>query len=418
MKKSLVPLLLLFFLISCGNDDEELTPVEEPTSEICMAPTAIQTSAIEINSTTLSWSNSNATATYSIEYGLKGFTQGSGTTVTSNETSTTIAGLDADTEYDVYVKAICGANDESDAASVLSFKTAPPRVIAEFLPNLSDLNLFSGDLNSLTPSQYAFEYNLITPLFSDYSSKQRIVALPEGTKITPNGEGMPDFPENTLIAKTFFYNIDDRDTSLGKTIIETRILLKKNGLWETGDYIWNDDQTEAVLDNSGSEVPITYIDSEGDTQNVNYKIPSGFDCAECHVIADVAAPLGPKLRNLNANNQLQDLIANGYLEMIDVSSITPLPKWDDATFSIEERARAYMDVNCASCHIDGGSCENNSILRLPYELDFSTTKILDRIVEIDERMQFYVPDFSMPQIGTTMIHIEGYELVREYLDSL
>src|SRR5690606_19599625 len=97
---------------------------------------------------------------------------------------------------------------------------------------------------NLQPTIYAFEYKLNTSLFTDYAHKQRLIALPAGTTMTFDGDGLPMFPDNTVIAKTFFYNIDDRDQSLGKIIIETRILIKINGVWETGDYRWNEDQTD------------------------------------------------------------------------------------------------------------------------------------------------------------------------------
>ena len=82
-----------------------------------------------------------------------------------------------------------------------------PLVVAEFRPNLSELNLFLGDLSDLNISSRAFEYNLNTPLFSDYAHKQRLIALPQNTTMQYNGDGLPVFPDNTVIAKTFYYNI-------------------------------------------------------------------------------------------------------------------------------------------------------------------------------------------------------------------
>jgi len=416
MKKLLLILILFALYISCSKDDSVDTM--EPAQ--CNIPTALQANTITSESADISWTDSNTGANYNIEYGVTGFSVGSGITVTSTQNSISITGLAPNTTYQAYVKAVCSASNVSANASALSFTTAAPSVVPQFLPNLSDLNIFSGNLGDLTPSDVVFQYELITPLFSDYSKKQRLVALPNGTKMTANAGDMPDFPENTLIAKTFYYNIDDRDESLGKTIIETRILIKQNGVWEMGDYKWNAAQTDAVLDNTSSNVPISYIDIDGDTQNINYRIPSGMDCIQCHSISSTKTPLGPKLRNLNANNQIQDLIANNYLESTDVSSITPLPKWDDdsGTYTQEERARAYMDVNCATCHRDGGSCEFESTLRLPYELDLGLTQIVERRIDIDNRMQSYVPNFSMPQIGTSVVHTEGYNVVRAYLNSL
>ena len=84
--------------------------------------------------------------------------------------------------------------------SVRSFTTLPEPVIPEFRQNLSEMNLFAGDLDKLQPSIYAFEYKLNTALFTDYAHKQRLIALPQGSTMTFNGNGFPNFPDNTVIA--------------------------------------------------------------------------------------------------------------------------------------------------------------------------------------------------------------------------
>lgn len=417
MKKLPIYFLFTFILFTCSDE----TTDDSPMVAVCETPTNIHTTILGITEASVSWNDSNANATYSIEYGISGFAQGSGTSINSDLTNIMLTGLDPITTYQVYIKSICSVNNESMTTPAFSFTTLPPRIIPEFLPNLSDLNIFTGDLNTLTPSVYAFEYNLNTPLFTDYAKKQRLVALPEGEKmsvVSGNEDDLPNFPDNTVTAKTFYYNLDDNNASLGKTIIETRVLIKINGQWEAGNYVWNAEQTDAVLDNTTSQVAITYVDSDGDTQNVDYKIPSAQDCITCHQNAGNMIPIGPKLRNLNNNNQLEDLIANNHLENSDLTAITVLPKWNDNSFSLENRARAYMDVNCATCHTAGGYCEFQSTLSLSFETPFANTNIYERRVDIDDRMQSYQPDFSMPYIGTTFIHSEGYNLVRTYLDSL
>lgn len=60
----------------------------------------------------------------------------------------------------------------------------------------------------------------------------------------------------------------------------------------------------------------------------------------------------------------------------DVSNIRALQKWDDATnHSLQDQARVYMDVNCAHCHTDGGTCEDQSPLRLDYETTLNDSSI-------------------------------------------
>ncbi len=314
-----------------------------------------------------------------------------------------------------------GCNSDDDTYTAIEV----PNVIAEFKPNLSELNLFTGNLSDLNPSSKTFEYKLHSALFSDYAHKQRLIALPNGTSLTYNGDGLPIFPDNTVIAKTFYYHNNETDLSQGKTIIETRLLIKLDGNWEAGNYKWNEDQSEAVLDYDGSIVPITWIDQTGAQTSINYQIPSNSQCFTCHQNNDIINPIGPKLRTLNfelnGENQLQTLINNNFLQGLDNPSlVNQLPKWDDSiNYSLEERARAYFDINCAHCHTDGGICDSPSILRLSFETNLEDSNIIARKNSIINRMasDFQV-GITMPWIGTTIHHDEGINLILSYLDTL
>ncbi|WP_299526358.1 hypothetical protein [Winogradskyella sp.] len=314
---------------------------------------------------------------------------------------------------------LCSCNSDDDSTT----PAEDPLVVAEFRTNLSELNLFSGDLSDLNISSRAFEYELNTSLFTDYAHKQRLIALPESTSMQYNDDGLPIFPDNTVIAKTFYYNADERDLSLGRIIIETRILIKINGDWETGDYKWNDEQTDAVLDLNGSTVPISWIDSEGVTNSINYKIPSNTDCFTCHNTFDNMTPIGPKIRNLNFEinglNQLDAFINDGNITGISSSSeASSVVNWLDTSASLEDRARSYFDINCAHCHIPGGFCDDQSTLDLAFETSLEDSRIFERRNSISNRISVYNEGFSMPFIGTTIIHNEGVDLIQAYLDSL
>lgn len=411
--KNLLPFILsVFIVVSCKKDDDVTVP-------ICSEPTNIQATSITQNTAVLTWDDANASATFVIEYGLSGFSIGTGTIVNINTNNISLSGLDANTSYDVYLQSVCSVSNLSMQSQVFSFNTLPPLVNPQFLANLSDLNIFSGDLADLIPSIYTFEYDLVTPLFTDYAHKQRLIALPPDTSMHFIDNGFPEFPNGTLIAKTFYYNEDDRDESLGRTIIETRVLIKTNNEWELGNYTWNVAQTEAVLTTESALVPISFIDEDGETKNIDYVIPSASDCFTCHSNAGNETPIGPKLRTMNMNDQLQNLIDMQYLTGIsDVSSIEQLPDWENTSYSREERSRAYFDVNCAHCHSDGGFCETQSSLRLLWETPFDDTNIYTQRFSIINRMQTYQQGFSMPYIGTTFIHAEGFELIQSYLNGL
>ena len=56
-----------------------------------------------------------------------------------------------------------------------------------------------------------------------------------------------DFPEGTLIAKTFAYARDLTDPSQGEQLLETRIEVLQEGEWYGYSYRWNEEQNDAVL---------------------------------------------------------------------------------------------------------------------------------------------------------------------------
>ena len=417
MKKfALYSSLLFLVLSSCQNDDDNFIA-------LCETPSNLVANDVNHNSALLSWDYLDNNATFIVEYGLNGFQNGTGTTTNISDNQLQLTDLTANTNYQVFIKAICDTNNESDWSQAISFTTLPEPVVAAFRPNLSELNLFQGTLSDLNPSVYAFEYQLKTQLFTDYAFKQRLIALPTGESMTYDGEGLPIFPENTLIAKTFYYYNDERNPSAGKHIIETRILLKINGEWQTGDYKWNDDATEASLDPNGSEVPVSWVDQQGNENNITYKIPSNTDCFTCHNRYDIATPIGPKIRTLNfevnGENQIQHFIDIGYLTGLNSpDGLASIVNWEDTNASLEDRARSYFDVNCAHCHIPGGMCDVESNLNLDFATSFNDSKIFENRFNIRARMGFYIPGFSMPYIGTVSIHSEGVALIFEYLDTL
>ena len=91
----------------------------------CPKPTGLAVTNSTTTSLTLSWVENGTATNWVVEYGLAGFTQGTGTTVQVQGTpSTTITGLSASTMYDFYVKTDCGGGDESPWSQVGTGNTA------------------------------------------------------------------------------------------------------------------------------------------------------------------------------------------------------------------------------------------------------------------------------------------------------
>mgnify|MGYP000290257786 CR=1 FL=1 len=116
----------------------------------------------------------------------------------------------------------------------------------KFPKKLSEFSFFK-DSHAQIPSDRLVPYELISSLFSDYSYKQRWVYIPESKKASFRKDEVFDFPVGSALIKTFYYPIDERNLSLGKKLMETRLLLRKQNGWEAVSYAWNEDQDEAII---------------------------------------------------------------------------------------------------------------------------------------------------------------------------
>jgi len=90
----------------------------------CIPPGALTVSNITNTSVDLSWIEVGTATTWNIEYGVSGFTPGSGTMLTNvTNNPYTISGLTAETDYDYYVQSVCGPADTSSWAGPSLFST-------------------------------------------------------------------------------------------------------------------------------------------------------------------------------------------------------------------------------------------------------------------------------------------------------
>lgn len=317
---------------------------------------------------------------------------------------------------------------------------------------LSEYNFFKGNLKDLLPAEKVLPYDLITPLFSDYAEKARFVWMPGGTKATYNDTTVFDFPDGSVLIKNFYYPNDSRNEENGRKIIETRLLVKRKDGWDALPYIWNDEQTEAFLEIAGGTKHISWIDKDGNKLNSDYSIPNKNQCKSCHVFQGKFQPIGPKACNLNSGfsylegkkNQLVKWKEAGILDNFSTPENSPkLPKWnDEKSGTLEERALAYLDINCAHCHSPQGPAATSGLLlnflppksrvgasfgiyKSPVAAGKGTGGLLYDIVPgkpgesiLYYRMISLDPGVMMPELGRKLVHKEGVELVREWISTL
>ena len=135
-------------------------------------------------------------------------------------------------------------------------------ILADSFPEkLSEYEFFL-DTKAQIPNDKVIPYELISSLFSDYSLKQRWVYVPSGLKAQYVRDEVFNFPVGSALIKTFYYPVDERDLSLGKKLLETRVLLRKSNGWRAVSYAWNSDQSDAFKKVAGKTIPVDWIDSE------------------------------------------------------------------------------------------------------------------------------------------------------------
>ena len=336
--------------------------------------------------------------------------------------------------------ALCGA--EGTGVNVAAF--------AADCPNLSDYRLFADATNPLTdPNGNGVRYDLNTPLFSDYAKKYRFVFVPEGSAAAYRNQDVFDFPVGTVIAKTFSFQADLRIADSAQDLIETRLLVRRKDGWAALPYTWNANKSDAVLIVTGGTQTVNWVDIQGVAQSTDYSIPNSNNCANCHG-EDELLPIGPKARSLNKeyaydsglDNQLTHWTEAGILAGVpkDLSTITTIPLWDDTSASLDDRARGYLDINCAHCHNAKNGAGNTSGLFLEFYLPFGLEVGKCKppvaagvgsggrkygIVPGDKdssifhfRMNSVVPEIMMPELSRSVIDIEGVKLIGDWIDAM
>lgn len=93
---------------------------------LCPAPQNAIATNITQNSAQLTWTTSGGGGTFTVEYGLSGFAVGTGTVITGVASGTVISGLVSTTNYQYYVKQVCGANGTSSNVGPVNFSTGGP----------------------------------------------------------------------------------------------------------------------------------------------------------------------------------------------------------------------------------------------------------------------------------------------------
>lgn len=327
---------------------------------------------------------------------------------------------------------------------------------------LSDWQLFSLDASEFAPSESSVVFRPNNPLFTDYAHKLRTLWIPAGLQAEIVDDEI-DYPIGTVLSKTFYYPRSSNTTltkvadnglqkiSLSENqLIETRLLVRKTGGWDAFPYVWNEEQSEAFLRVAGASRQVSLIEPNStETTDFTYFVPNENQCAACHITVHPDGdmhPLGAILSQLNVGasapqvdiaSPLEQMMAHGWIS--DPQSFPRSESWQDPAASLEVAALAYLNMQCGHCHNPLGAADTSGLI-----LDNSQTLAINRGVckppvaagggagnlryaivpgQPEEsillyRMRSDKPDEMMPELGRSLIHNEGVDLISRWITAM
>ncbi len=332
--------------------------------------------------------------------------------------------------------AACGAGETGPNARII--------LADDPAPKLSDYGFFA-DAAAREPVAGVTPYDLVNPLFSDHAAKHRLVYVPEGEAAVYDAQDVFDFPVGSVLLKTFAFAPDMREPAKDERYIETRLLIRKQSGWVAYPYLWNEAQTEAVYAPVGARLTVDTITPDGEAVSIAYAVPNQNQCKTCHSMQGEIEPIGPRARHLNhvsllGVNQIADWTTRGILSGAPDPAAAPADApTSDTGAPLNDRARAWLEINCAHCHRAGGSASNSGLFLDWHETNPTGWGVLKRPVAAGRgsgQNLFVIdpgsPDTSilvdrvvsteagvmMPELGRTLVDEHGLALMREWISAM
>jgi uncharacterized repeat protein (TIGR03806 family) len=311
------------------------------------------------------------------------------------------------------------------------YQLQPAGAAVDTIPTLLSQTGCVSASNATQPAVGLIPYNTNAPFWSDGADKQRWLAVPNGTSITPQTPGRWTPPNGTVLVKNF---------KLNNQLIETRLLMRHpDGVWAGYTYEWNAGQTDATRVLGGKSKTIG---------SQTWVYPSESDCLQCHTQV-AGRTLGLETAQLNGNltypatgrtaNQITTLNTIGLLSPNISGTPASLPAYFDphgTAGTIEQRARAFLHANCSQCHQPNGPTPVALDLRYTVPLastgtcnatptsgDLGITNakviapgapdssvLLSRINRRDT--------YAMPPLGSKLVDTASVAVVRQWIQSL
>jgi uncharacterized repeat protein (TIGR03806 family) len=367
---------------------------------------------------------------------------------------------------------ICHHGPAGDGG-LFTLEPNPGKAANTFPRNLSESGLFDS-VKDHRMKAGVIPYSVVAELWSDGAHKERFIALPTGETIQPARNRGWNFPDKTVLVKSFSLELKEGDPA-SRRWIETRFFTRQSGEWYGYSYIWNGSGTDATLvDAKGQDRDFTIKTATGERKQT-WHYPSRAECMVCHSRA-ANFVLGPSELQMNrdhtypngrTDNQLRVLEHLGMLKTDWYAEVRgaikdPVNKPQsgqrapresallhrhpdglkrlvdphDATKSLDLRARSYLHANCSSCHVEAGG--GNARIELEFDSPRDKLRLIDekpvhqsfdltdaRLVApghpersvLAHRVGLTGPG-RMPPIATSRVDERGLALLRDWIRAL
>jgi uncharacterized repeat protein (TIGR03806 family) len=308
-----------------------------------------------------------------------------------------------------------------------------------FPRKLSQTGLFEK-VKSHQTAAGVIPYSINAPFWSDGAHKDRFIAMPPTAQITFDEK--PDeawqFDDGAVTVKSFSLDMEEGNAASRK-YIETRVVVKQDNHWVGYTYVWNDDQSDATLVAAGGRDKTFRIkEANGGIRKQSWHYPSRNECMFCHSRA-AGFVLGLNTGQMNRSNQLHTLSQIGLFKAPLKKSSAELPAYPDpfdAKIDINERAKTYLQVNCAMCHVaDGGG---NSLMELGYRTPLAKANLVGEEpthetlgIEDAKLVKAGAPassvllrritrrgEYQMPPTSTNRVDTAGAKLIEDWIRQL
>ncbi len=322
----------------------------------------------------------------------------------------------------------------------------------KFPRKLSETGLFSSTKDH-QPAPGVIPYAINAHHWADHTLSERLLALPGKSQVGVFDEehwevgqlkGHVAFPQDAVLAKTVSLEMEaGKPETLRR--IETQILHRDGDAWRAYNYVWNDDQSDAELqDNVGKDRVFVVKDANapGGVRRQVWHHSSRNECLLCHIWR-AGTVHGFKLEQLNRSidgdpkaNQLEALSRQGFFDEPLPKEVAKQPSPYDTTVDLDQRARAWLHLNCAHCHRRGGG--GTAAFDIQQHLSFKDTSLVEarvtqgefgiqkpRIIDpghADRSLLYYristMGRGHMPKFGSTLADAAGIQLIRQWIESL